>query len=150
VYARHTMPDSPHCALELVEMPGPSSTGFNTGRRLDALRTRTPGAAIAARPSVIFAPARARPVSHPSASQAGERSEPRVALLEVGVAQFSPCALSARPRARLYSSQYAARRVRNSARRGAMSSAQISGRPKRGREMRDAHAIVLRLVEGAG
>jgi len=30
VYARHTMPDSPHCALELVEMPGPSSTGFNT------------------------------------------------------------------------------------------------------------------------
>ena len=24
------MPDSPHCALELVEIPGPSSTGFNT------------------------------------------------------------------------------------------------------------------------
>ena len=24
------MPASPHCALELVEMPGPSSTGFST------------------------------------------------------------------------------------------------------------------------
>ena len=115
-YARHSMAASPHCAVEFVEMPGASSTGFNTAGASMRFEVNCWSRAVAAAALGEFLPGacRERGVLLAMRRVGGEA---RMSLLQIDAAEaLRPAPPSAVRRCRCTARSRAATRARIPAR----------------------------------